>query len=69
MSDTRILPDLQCSVLCEEIRQEANGNPMLIGVLTQLIVPQLPVTATRQPLARICQREEAPGMIENKSSS
>ena len=47
MSDTRILPDLQCSVLCEEIRQEANGNPMLIGVLTQLIVPQLPVTASR----------------------
>ena len=47
MSDTRILPDLQCSVLCEEIRQEANGNPMLIGVLTQLIVPQLPITAPR----------------------
>ena len=31
--------------MCEEIRQEANGNPMLIGVLTGLIVPQLPVTA------------------------
>ena len=45
MSDTRILPDLQCSLLCEEVRQEPNGNPMLIGVLTQLVVPQLPVTA------------------------
>ena len=42
---TRIIPDLQCSLLCEEVRQEANGNPMLIGVLTQLAVPQLPVTA------------------------
>ncbi|MDG2213893.1 MAG: hypothetical protein P8M70_08695 [Verrucomicrobiota bacterium] len=31
--------------MCEEIRQEANGNPMLIGVLTGLVVPQLPVTA------------------------
>ena len=31
--------------MCEEIRQEANGNPMLIGVLTGLVIPQLPVTA------------------------
>jgi len=31
--------------MCEEIRQEATGNPMLIGVLTGLVVPQLPVTA------------------------
>ncbi len=45
MTDTRILPDLQCSLLCEEIRQEANGNPMLFGILGQLVVPQLPVTA------------------------
>ena len=45
MTDTRILPDLQCSLLCEDIRQEANGNPILIGILSQLVVPQLPVTA------------------------
>ena len=45
MTDTRILPDLQCSLLCEEIRQEANGNPMLFGILGQLVVPQLSVTA------------------------
>ena len=31
--------------MCEEVRQEATGNPMLIGVLTGLVVPQLPVTA------------------------
>ena len=45
MTDTRILPDLQCSLLCEDSRQEANGNPILIGILSQLVVPQLPVTA------------------------
>ena len=26
MQATRILPDLQCSLLCEEVRQEVNGN-------------------------------------------
>ena len=45
MSDTRILPDLQCSLLCEDIRQENNGNPMLFGILTKVVVQQLPVTA------------------------
>ena len=33
MSETRILPDLQASLMCEDIRQEANGNLMLLGVL------------------------------------
>ena len=47
MSDTRILPDLQCSLLSEDIRQENTGNPMLFGILTRLVVPQLPVTAPR----------------------
>ena len=45
MTPTRILPDLQCSLLCEEIRQEANGNFMLIGVINFIRVPQLPVVA------------------------
>ena len=45
MQPTRILPDLQCSLLCEEIRQEATGNFFLIGVVSYLRVPQLPVTA------------------------
>jgi hypothetical protein len=47
MIPTRILPDLQCSVLCEDIRQEANGNFLLLGVLNAIVVPQLPVTAGR----------------------
>ena len=45
MQATRILPDLQCSLLCEEIRQEANGNFFLIGVINYIRVPQLPVVA------------------------
>ena len=49
MQATRILPDLQCSLMCEEVRQEANGNLFLIGVIHYLRLPQLPVTA-----ARIC---------------
>jgi hypothetical protein len=45
MQATRILPDLQCSLLCEDIRQEVTGNLILIGVLQLVRVPQLPVTA------------------------
>ena len=40
MQATRILPDLQCSLLCEEVRQEVNGNLFLIGVMHFLRVPQ-----------------------------
>jgi hypothetical protein len=47
MNATRILPDLQCSLLCEEVRQEANGNFFIIGVVNLLRVPQLPVVAGR----------------------
>ena len=49
MNPTRILPDLQCSLVCEEVRQEANGNLFLIGVLNFIRVPQLPVG-----IARLC---------------
>jgi hypothetical protein len=44
---TRILPDLQCSLLCEEIRQEVTGNFFLIGVIDAIRLPQLPVVAWR----------------------
>lgn len=47
MDATRILPDLQCSLLCEEVRQEITGNFILIGVINLLRVPQLPVVAGR----------------------
>lgn len=47
MQATRILPDLQCSLLCEEIRQEVTGNLFLIGVISFLRLPQLPVVALK----------------------
>ena len=47
MQATRILPDLQCSLMCEEVRQEANGNLFLIGVINFIRVPQLPIVAAR----------------------
>ena len=47
MEATRILPDLQASLLCEEVRQEANGNFFIIGVINFIRVPQLPITAGR----------------------
>lgn len=50
MTPTRILPDLQCSLLCEEIRQEITGNFILIGVINFIRVPQLPVVALKLSL-------------------
>jgi len=50
MQPTRILPDLQCSLLCEEIRQEINGNFFLVGVVNFIRVPQLPVVAFKLSL-------------------
>src|SRR3989304_5233198 len=47
MQPTRILPDLQCSLLCEEVRQEVTGSFFLIGVINFVRVPQLPVVAFR----------------------
>ncbi len=47
MNPTRILPDLQCSLLCEEVRQEANGNLFLIGIVNLIRVPQLPAVVGR----------------------
>jgi hypothetical protein len=47
MQPTRILPDLQCSLLCEEVRQEVTGNFFLIGVINFIRVPQVPVVALK----------------------
>ena len=45
MHAARILPDLQSSLLCEEVRQEVNGNFILIGVVNYIRVPQVPIVA------------------------
>jgi hypothetical protein len=50
MQAARILPDLQCSLICEEVRREANGNFFLIGIIDYIRVPQLPVTAFKLSL-------------------
>lgn len=47
MTPNRIIPDLQCSLLCEDIRQEVSGNLILIGVINLIRVPQVPITAAR----------------------
>lgn len=47
MNPTRILPDLQCSLLCEEVRQEISGNFILLGIIAYVRVPQLPITALK----------------------
>jgi hypothetical protein len=45
MQAARILPDLQSSLLCEDVRQEISGNFILVGVINYIRVPQVPVVA------------------------
>lgn len=47
MQPNRILPDLQCSLVCDDVRQEINGSFILIGVVNIIAVPQVPITASR----------------------
>lgn len=47
MSPNRIMPDLQCSLLCDDIRQEASGNLILLGVISFIRVPGTPVAAPK----------------------
>ncbi len=47
MQPTRILPDLQASLLCEDVRQESSGNFILIGIIGYIRLPQVPVTALK----------------------
>ena len=43
MEDTRVIPDLQASLLCEDVRQEMNGMQSLVGVLNVIPARTLPV--------------------------
>lgn len=38
---------MQSSLLCEEVRQEINGNFIIVGVLGLIRVPQVPITALK----------------------
>jgi hypothetical protein len=44
MTPTRILPDLQCSLVCEDIRREMTGMLTLVGVLSIIPVPKVPIS-------------------------
>jgi hypothetical protein len=45
MNASRILPDLQASLLCEDVRVESSGNFIIVGVISEVRVPQLPIAA------------------------
>jgi len=38
-----IIPDLQACVLCEDVRQEANGQQTLVGVIGMIPAPVMPI--------------------------
>jgi hypothetical protein len=43
MGADNLLPDLQASIVCEDVRQEVNGLQTLVGVINVLPTPTLPV--------------------------
>jgi hypothetical protein len=43
MGAANLLPDIQASILCEDVRQEVNGLQTLVGVINVLPTPALPV--------------------------
>lgn len=43
MSSDLILPDLQASVLCEDVRAEVSGQQTLVGVIGAIPAPQMPI--------------------------
>jgi len=42
-----MIPDLQSSLLCDDVRQEANGKFILIGLFDVLAVPNFPTVIQR----------------------
>jgi hypothetical protein len=42
-----MIPDLQASLLCDDVRQERNGKFILIGIFEGLVVAQLPAAFYR----------------------
>jgi len=42
-----MIPDLQSSLLCDDVRQERNGKFMLIGIFDAIGVPTFPVIFQR----------------------
>jgi hypothetical protein len=44
---SRMIPDLQSSLLCDDVRQERNGKFILIGLFDSLAVPGFPTAFQR----------------------
>ncbi len=42
-----IIPDIQSSILCDDVRQERNGKFILIGLFDAIVVQSLPVRYPR----------------------
>lgn len=42
-----MVPDLQSSLLCDDVRQERNGKFIIIGLFDAVVVPQLPAIFQR----------------------
>ncbi len=42
MAET-VLPDIQGSLVCEDVRMEINGSQTLVGVINAIIAPKLPI--------------------------
>lgn len=47
MTDPHLIPDLQSSLLCDDVRQERNGKFILIGLFDVLNVPAFPAAFHR----------------------
>ena len=55
---TKVYPDLQSSLLCDDVRQESNGKFMLIGLFDAIAAKSLPVRYPRLfMLTRWCSGE------------
>lgn len=47
MNTTAMLPDLQSSLVCDDVRQERNGKFIIIGIFDAIAVPKYPATFQR----------------------
>lgn len=45
--DNQMIPDLQSSLICDDVRQERNGKFILIGLFDAIGVPQYPAQFQR----------------------
>jgi hypothetical protein len=46
-NSTPLVPDLQSSLLCDDVRQERNGKFILIGLFDMIAVPKFPAVFQR----------------------